>query len=672
MTKAAMLKQQRTAGLVTGSAVAAYVLCSWLTPTSAPWISAAVVSAIVGSGLLMLRWWVPGRIVATLSLLGFVAATVRPVLSWPAAALSIWLAVGWILAQLWLIPGLPPDRRLSRDALVQLARTLRARSTLRMTAVASLLAAFSASDPSAGDRIAITLALGVGAWFVHRARPLPLFTLRRAAVLILVALMALVSLVTTESGAEFALLVLATTCVATALLTRPPRRVGVVHPAWWERLLEHPARQLVASFFALIVLGALLLALPLASPDPAQPSSLVDAAFTSVSAVCVTGLIVRDTPVDWSGFGLGTILVLIQLGGLGIMTFATAFLGAIGRRLSLRQESAVAELAGNESRLLLYGAVQRVLKVTFTAEAIGTIVLTLRFFAHGESFGAALWRGLFTAVSAFCNAGFSLQTDSLIGYAADPIVLHTVAALIVLGGISPAVVVALPAWGRRRRLPLQARLILNTTAILLCFGTALIAATEWNNTLDGMGLLAKWNNAWFQSVTLRTAGFNSIDFSLLRPATVTLSLLWMFIGGSPGGTAGGAKTTTVAVLLLAVYASVRGQREIRVFGRAVPHASVYRAASVVTLGLTSLVLVMWSLQLTQDIAPVPTLFETVSALGTVGLSMGATPHLDDVGKIIVMIAMFVGRVGSLTLFVFLLARREPSVLHYPQEPVDCG
>jgi trk system potassium uptake protein TrkH len=200
----------------------------------------------------------------------------------------------------------------------------------------------------------------------------------------------------------------------------------------------------------------------------------------------------------------------------------------------------------------------------------------------------------------------------------------------------------------------------------------LIAATEWNHALSGLGLIDKWNNAWFQSATLRTAGFNSIDFTAIQPATVTLCLIWMFIGGSPGGTAGGTKTTTIGVLLLAVYASVRGRSDIRVWGRTIPHASVYRAASVVTLGIFSTVGVLWSLQLTQQLSPVPALFETVSALGTVGLSMGATALLDDVGKIIVMFAMFAGRVGSLTLFVFLLARSAPSALNYPQEPVDCG
>lgn len=672
MTAAMRLKQHRTAGLLTGSAAAAYVLCSELIPANPYWVPIAVVSALAGSGLAMLRWPRAGRIAASLALLSFVAATANALSRVPAAALAVWLLVTWIAAQLWLIPGLPPDRRLSRTALEQLARTLRARSTLRMTAVAAMLAAFSSSSPSIGDRIAITASMGVGVWFIYRALPLPMYTLRRTVILAAATAATVASLIVVGQAAEFSLVVLAVLCALAAVLTRPPRRVGVVHPAWWERMLEHPARQLVISFFGLIVLGAAMLALPLASSDPSRPGSIVDAAFTSVSAVCVTGLIVRDTPVDWSGFGLATILILIQLGGLGIMTFATAFLGAVGRRLSLRQETAVAELTGSESRLALYLAVQRVLRVTFVAEAIGAVALTLRFLAHGDSIGQAVWRGSFTAISAFCNAGFALQSDSLMGYATDPVVLHTVATLIVLGGISPAVVVALPALVRRERLPLQIRLILLTTVTFLVLGTILIAATEWNNTLAGMGRVDKWNNAWFQSVTLRTAGFNSIDFSLIRPATVTLCLIWMFIGGSPGGTAGGVKTTTIAVLLLAVYASVRGHSEISVFGRTVPHASIYRAASVVTLGMLSLVLVLWSLQLTQDLSPVPALFEAVSAQGTVGLSMGATAALDDVGKIILMIAMFAGRVGPLTLFVFLLARRAPSALHYPHEPVDCG
>lgn len=672
MNTAALLKQQRIAGLMIGAAACVWVLGRSLLEGEPGWVRPALVVALLVAGLLQIRWLRVGRVAASLALAGFMAATAPALLHRPGAALAVWLPVSWLAAQLWLIPGLPPDRRMSRPQLRHFARILRVRSLLAMLALAAGIAAFSSSDPSRDTRLAIAIAVGAGAWMLLRARPLPQYTRWRTLILATLTTATLVSLGWARQTAELSFMGLALLILTAALLARPIQRVEVVRPAWAERMLDHPARLLVISFFALIVVGTALLTLPLASADPGQPGSTIDAAFTSVSAVCVTGLIVRDTPVDWSGFGLAIILLLIQLGGLGIMTFATAFLGALGRRLSLRQESAVAELSGGESRVALYLAVERVLAVTFVAEAAGAILLALRFLTHGDAPGVAIWRGLFTAVSAFCNAGFALQTDSLIGYATDPVVLHTVAALIVIGGISPAVVVALPALVRGERLPLQSKLILVATAVLLVTGTVLIAATEWNNALAGLSLLDKWHNAWFQSVTLRTAGFNSIDIAILRPATVTLCLIWMFVGGSPGGTAGGVKTTTITVLFLAVWANIRGQGDIRVWGRTLPHASVYRAASVVTLMTLSFVLVVWSLQLTQNLPTVPTVFEAVSALGTVGLSMGATPGLDVVGKIIVMFAMFAGRVGSLTLFAFLLAHRAPSALHYPQEPIDCG
>ena len=221
-------------------------------------------------------------------------------------------------------------------------------------------------------------------------------------------------------------------------------------------------------------------------------------------------------------------------------------------------------------------------------------------------------------------------------------------------------------------MPVQTRLVLWTTGILLVVGTALFGASEWNNALAGMGTWDKLHNAWFQSVTLRTAGFNSVDFEFIRPATVTLCVLWMFIGGSPGGTAGGIKTTTFALLALAVTATVRGHRSVTAFGRTIPHTTVYRATAVVTVGLLSLVLVLLAIQLTQEAEPVPALFEVASALGTVGLSMGTTGVLDTVGKIIIMVAMFAGRVGSLTLFVFLMARRSTELWRLPEETVDIG
>jgi trk system potassium uptake protein TrkH len=286
----------------------------------------------------------------------------------------------------------------------------------------------------------------------------------------------------------------------------------------------------------------------------------------------------------------------------------------------------------------------------------------------------ALWRGVFTSISAFCNAGFALQSDSLIPYQQSPLVLHAIGALIVLGGLSPLAVFALPAVLRRSPAPVpaQARLALSAAGVLLVGGFFFMLTFEWSHSLRGLGIADKLHNAWFQSVTLRTAGFNSVDISLVRPATLILMLSWMFIGGSPGGTAGGVKTTTVSVLALSVLQAIRGQWTLEVFGKRVPERTRAKAAVVASVaaltGLTALVAVL----LTQNMPPRMAVFEVVSALGTVGLSIGGTAELDGIGKAIIIVCMFVGRVGGLTLLMFLSTRRAPPTIGRPAEEIDVG
>jgi trk system potassium uptake protein TrkH len=442
-------------------------------------------------------------------------------------------------------------------------------------------------------------------------------------------------------------------------------------PSFWGRLLEHPARALVVTFFLLVVVGTLLLSLP-QSAASGNPVSFVDAAFTSASAVCVTGLIVLDTPNAFSTSGLFFLILLIQVGGLGIMTFYTVALRALGRRVSVRHERVLAGALAAESRQLLYSSVRRVLLVTLVSEAAGAAILFLSFAARGEPLGTALGRAAFTAVSAFCNAGFALQSDSLIPYANDPIVLHVVGALIVLGGLSPVAVVALPRWSKRRRLPLQISIGVVTSALLLVSGALLYALIEWEASLGGLTTLDRLHNAWFQSVTLRTAGFNSVDLVETRPATQTLMLLFMLVGGSPGGTAGGIKTTTFAVLLMTVAATLRGLPETTMFGRRVGKVTVLRATAVATVGMVVALVALVAMELTQEIPLDVAVFEVVSALGTVGLSIGGTAMLDEVGKVIIMACMFAGRVGPLTLFLFLADERAAPPVEYPHEEVEVG
>jgi trk system potassium uptake protein TrkH len=439
---------------------------------------------------------------------------------------------------------------------------------------------------------------------------------------------------------------------------------------WSDFVFASPARALVVTFLALIAVGTILLVLPVSAAG--APVSLLDALFTATSATCVTGLIVLDTPHALSPLGQGVVLGLIQVGGLGIMIFSVAALAITGRRLSLRQESAALELVGIRDRSRVNDAARAVLAVTFLSEGVGALVLAALFLLAGDPAGSALWRGVFTSVSAFCNAGFALQSESLVPYQHQVGVVLVVALLVVLGGLGPAVVQAVSHRVRRGRLPLNARLVVWTTILLSVPPALLLLAVEWSNTLRRMGPVARLANALFLAVTPRTAGFNSVASSSLRPATLWITMVLMFVGGSPGSTAGGVKTTTVALLTLVIVAALRGRTHVRAFGFRVSQRSVYRAAAITVLALLTVVAVVVVLQLTQEIPLDVAAFESLSALGTVGLSTGGTERLDAVGKVVVAATMFTGRVGPLTLFMFLSARTASDHFELPEEEVAVG
>ena len=259
-------------------------------------------------------------------------------------------------------------------------------------------------------------------------------------------------------------------------------------------------------------------------------------------------------------------------------------------------------------------------------------------------------------------------------YQHDPLILHVVALVIIVGGLGPVVVVGLPEWLRTRRVALQSRLVVWTTALLLVLPAALIALVEWSNTLAAMTPVDKLTNAWFQSVTLRTAGFNSIDLAQVEPSVLTVMMALMFVGGSPGSTAGGAKTTTLAVVVLAIAAAARGRSEAQALGWRIPHRTVYEAAAILGVGLGAVLMMLVMLQLVQAMPYEVALFEVVSALGTAGLSIGGTGELDGVGKVIITVCMFIGRVGPLTLFIFLAGHRadaEPGWVR-PEQEIQVG
>lgn len=436
---------------------------------------------------------------------------------------------------------------------------------------------------------------------------------------------------------------------------------------WWEFLLDHPARILFSTFLFLCAAGTILLLLPLSAAK--GPIGVIDAIFTAVSAVCVTGLIVLDTPNDFSGFGQTCILLLIQLGGLGIMSITTVALHALGRRLSLKRERLMTSLTDTSHRDLL-GSLKTILKLTFACEAAGATILLLCFAMNGDGVSIALWRALFTSVSAFCNAGFALQSDSLIAFQTNPAVLYTTSLLIVLGGLAPATSLLIPAWLKGRPIPVAVTISLVTSAVLLLAGTLGILAFEWNGILAGLSLADKFNNAWFQSATLRTAGFNSLELAPISSATFLLMIVLMFIGGSPGGTAGGVKTTTVAILAMTFWATIRNRSEIVTQHRRLHPNTVYRAVTILIAGVALWFIIVLMLEITQQISARELVFEATSAIATVGLSIGATLQLDEIGKVIIILAMFVGRIGPITFFMLLSDMQPVADTRYPVESIN--
>lgn len=447
--------------------------------------------------------------------------------------------------------------------------------------------------------------------------------------------------------------------VLVLILLPGPATMQESDESWWMILLGHPARVLLGSFLGLCLLGALLLLIPDATTG--KGISLVDSAFTSVSAVCITGLIVLDTPHDFTVFGQALILGLIQLGGLGIMSIATVGLQAMGRRLSLSQERLMTTMTDTD-HLDLVASLVFILRFTFIVEGIGAFLLAGLFYFAGSSPGTAIWNGVFTAVSAFCNAGFSLKSDNLASFHSNPVILYVVSLLIIFGGLAPATSLLIPRWLKGRSVPVRARLALTTTAVLIVGGTLMLLIIEWNGILAGLSVGDKIHNAWFQSVTLRTAGFNSVDLTGIKDASYLLMICFMFIGGSPGGTAGGVKTTTIAILVMTFWASVTGRTEVVIQRKRIPPPTIYRAVTIVSSGAMVWLGMGLMLEMTQPHIPArQLLYEITSALGTVGLSIGATAQLDTVGKIIVMVAMFVGRIGPMTMFMLLSEDHSVSV-----------
>ncbi len=436
---------------------------------------------------------------------------------------------------------------------------------------------------------------------------------------------------------------------------------------------------MLLSFAGLIALGTVALALPAASAT-GEAVPLVDALFTSTSAVCVTGLITVDTASRWSGFGLGTILVLIQLGALGLITFATLIALLLGKRLTLSQREIFAGVASPLRRIDLYRIVRRIVLLALGIELLGWLALWGAFARHMDG-GEAAWHALFHSVSAFCNAGFSTFSDSLMAYRADAWVTGVVMALVVLGGLGFVVLMDLEnRWRYRDRVGLHTRIALGTTGLLIAVGAAGFYLCERGNTLAGLGPAEQALAALFGSVTARTAGFNTVDYGAVTAPCLLLTMFLMFVGGCPGSCAGGLKTTTFAVVLAAARSALAGHPGVHLFRRSVPEGTVRQALVLALLALSAASVLPLGLVITEGGATpyheaagryLELCFETVSALGTVGLSTGVTPNLSPAGKLQVVVMMYVGRLGLLTLGL-ALARRATARYRYAEESVIVG
>ena len=439
----------------------------------------------------------------------------------------------------------------------------------------------------------------------------------------------------------------------------------------WSVLSRRPGHLLAYSFLFVIGVGTVLLGLPVSSSG-AAPLRPLDALFTSVSATCVTGLIVVDTGSALSLFGQLVVLFLIQAGGLGIMTISTFIALILGRSIGLRGEFAIGEMIGEQRRRTAVRLIRFIVLVTLLIEFAGAVLLAMQFKQVGYDWVRAGYVAAFHSISAFCNAGFSLFPDSLVGFGYYPALTLTMAVLIILGGLGFGVLRSFYSVHRTgRRLDTHSYLVLSATVILLCGGTALIWLLEQNNTLADTPLPGKLLHTFFQAVTARTAGFNTMDMAELAPVTRMVMLVLMFIGAAPGSTGGGIKVTTLVVLFAVVRSVVLGREAVVVRGRRVSQAGVLSAVALLLLAAVSIVGVTAVLFLSQN-APLDALFfEAVSAFGTVGLSHGITPDLTAAGKLCIIVLMFVGRVGPLTLLLTMRPSRRASI-GYPSANVMIG
>ena len=453
--------------------------------------------------------------------------------------------------------------------------------------------------------------------------------------------------------------------------------------AWIQRFKEYrttPAQILILGFLVVILAGTLLLSLPFAVSS-GKSLRWIDALFTSTSAVCVTGLIVKETPSDFSLFGQVIILMLIQIGGLGYTTFATVIFLFLGKSISIRERLVMKEALNVLSTEGILNLTKWIVIITLLVEMAGTLILSLRFLQQYDPL-KAVYLALFHSISAFNNAGFSLFSNSLVDYRTDVVVNLVIGILIILGGLGFIVYREIFQYYFKKevfRLSIHTRVVLIVTALLITVGTFMIYLFEsGNGTMQGFSIGEKLLASFFQTVSARTAGFNTVDFSALFPFTLYFIVMLMLIGGSPGSTGGGIKTTTFGIMMVALWSTMRGRRDVTLFYRRIPPEIISRAfflAFLAMLFVTGFTLVLLYVE---EKGFISTLFEVASGMATVGLSTGdggvrsLSALFNDFGKLVMILAMFIGRLGPLAIGIGALGTPRHERYRYPEEKVIIG
>ncbi len=432
----------------------------------------------------------------------------------------------------------------------------------------------------------------------------------------------------------------------------------------------NPAQILVAGFSVIIVIGSILLTLPIAVNS--GEVNFLTSFFTATSALCVTGLVLVDTGTHWTAFGQVVIMLLFQIGGLGIMSFAAFLAFILGRKINLKERLTMQYSLNKSSLGGIVNVFRYLLFFSFIIEFIGALILFVYWFP-AMGIKKALWFGIFHSISAFNNAGFDLFGNfaSLTGYTGNVLIALTMSTLLIIGGLGFIVVYELINYRKEHRLSLHSRIVLITTAIIVIGGTFAFWSLENSNLIQGLSTSEKFFTSFLQSAT-RTCGFTMVDMADSSLPTQILMMFMMFVGGAPGSTAGGIKVTALAILFLAIVSNLRGRDDIEVFERRIAPGDYKKAITVFSLAFVFVGLLVFIISIGNNYPLNVILFEVISAAGTVGLSLGLTPHLDTSGQLLLIIAMFLGRVGPLTIAYSMIYGKKPLDMRYAEGRIMVG